>query len=74
MNRNKQLSNDYMRDLIVDIRCARRDNMPEYADKCINEFRVLWASRQHHKISRYGIPLANWPAPNIIKWEPCDAL
>lgn len=52
-----QLTRFYLRDLISDIRCARRDGMPEYALKCAEEFRALWAGRHDAKIERYGIPV-----------------
>jgi hypothetical protein len=34
-----------LRDLVTDIRCARRDGLPDYAIKCVAEFRALWPRR-----------------------------
>lgn len=50
---DKQLVYASLRDLVVDIRCARRDHceanpLLAYAEKCIAEFRVLWATRHKH--------------------------
>ena len=46
----KELVYAYLRDLINDIRCARRDHSPQnpllkYADDCIAEFKPMWANR-----------------------------
>jgi hypothetical protein len=58
-----QLAFAYLRDLIVDIRCARRDHtdanpLLAYADKCAAEFRRLWPVRHGAHIGRYGVPVA----------------
>lgn len=60
---DKNLTRDYLRDLVNDIRCARRDDCPAnpllaYADKCAAEFRTLWASRHNARIGKYGVPQA----------------
>jgi hypothetical protein len=54
--RDTKLTRDYLRDLASDIRCARRDAMPDYAGKCVNEFRALWANRHGARIGKYGVP------------------
>ena len=46
----KQLLYHTLRDLIVDIRCARLDHCEAnpllgYAEKCIAEFRAMWPHR-----------------------------
>jgi hypothetical protein len=53
---SQQLRNAYLRDLISDIRCADRDRMPEYRDKCKAELAKLWSKRHSARINRYGIP------------------
>ena len=50
------LTRFYLQDLIVDIRCARRDGLHKYASKCEGEFRALWPTRHNATIDRYGIP------------------
>ena len=47
---------DYLRDLAVDIRCARRDGLPSYAAECVDTFRTLWPRRHAARIDRYGVP------------------
>jgi hypothetical protein len=53
---NDSLRRDYIRDLVVDVRCARRDNMPEYAEKCLAEISALLANRHNFRIGKYGLP------------------
>lgn len=48
----KELAYALLKDLAVDIRCARRDHCEAnpllgYAEKCIVEFRALWATRHN---------------------------
>lgn len=45
----RQLDYATLRDLVVDIRCARRDGMSDYAEQCAAKFRRLWASRHGSK-------------------------
>ena len=52
----KQLQHDYMRDLIVEVRCAERDGLHEYAQKCRDSLRRLWKTRHSPKIDKYGVP------------------
>ena len=40
-----ELERAYIRDLIVDIRCAERDGLPEYANKCRKELEEVWRTR-----------------------------
>lgn len=35
----------YIRDLIIDIRCAERDGLPEYADRCRRLLSKAWPKR-----------------------------
>lgn len=47
---NKELAYAYLKDLVIDIRCARRDHCAAnpllgYAETCIAEFRALWNRR-----------------------------
>jgi hypothetical protein len=62
----KKLQYDYMRDLIVDIRCARRDGLNQYATECTHQFRALWKTRHNAKIGPYGMPL-DLPAINTTE-------
>lgn len=54
--RDTALTYDYLRDLVVDIRCARRDRLDEYAAKQTTEFRRLWSTRRETRITKYGVP------------------
>lgn len=50
----KQLLYSTLRDLIADIRCARRDHCAAnpllgYAEKCIAELKSLWVCRHNEK-------------------------
>ena len=47
-----------IRDLISDVRCAERDNMPEYAAKCQRELAVVWPLRNTGK---YELDHNGWP-------------
>ncbi len=50
----KRLALDTLRDLAVDIRCARRDGLPGYAEDCRREFRRVWALRHTARIGTHG--------------------
>jgi hypothetical protein len=56
-----KLIRDYLRDLIVDIRCARRDGLPLYAEECEAKFRAVWPQRFGLTVDRYGLPLLSRP-------------
>jgi hypothetical protein len=45
-----------IRDLRADVRCALRDGMPEYAEKCRAELVSIYRNRHACKIGRYGWP------------------
>jgi hypothetical protein len=51
-----QMARFYLQDLVVDIRCARRDGLSEYAEKCAQEFRSLWSGRHAATIDKHGAP------------------
>ena len=51
---SKSLARDNIRDLVVDVRCAMRDGLPDYADRCREAIRVYWRKRHNPKIDRYG--------------------
>lgn len=53
-----ELCREYLRDLIVDVRCAERDGLPDYAKACREKIRALWPTRHTPRINRYGEPLA----------------
>lgn len=53
----EQLARYYLLDLIVDIRCARRDGHEAYAQDQVAEFRRVWKIRHAPAIDRYGIPI-----------------
>ena len=55
--RSQRLSYDYLKDLVVDIRCARRDGLSAYAEQQVQEFRRVWRWRNVVAIGRYGIPI-----------------
>lgn len=38
--------NDTIRDLVVDVRCAERDGLAEYATLCRQDIQRLWARRR----------------------------
>lgn len=65
MDRQTSLTFDYLRDLISDIRTARKHKLeyPQYRDNqeiieadSIREFRKLWTKRHGARIGRFGIP------------------
>jgi hypothetical protein len=45
-----ELTRFYLHDLVTDIRCARRDDMPDYAQKVTAEFRALWTGRHTDEV------------------------
>lgn len=54
--KNAALTRDWLRDLIVDIRCARRDGLTGYEAKCTRAFRRIWRRRHRCVTDRYGVP------------------
>lgn len=48
------LARDYLRDLIVEIRCARRDGHAAYAVECVQKVKNLWRKRHNTHPDRYG--------------------
>lgn len=58
----RRLTNDYLRDLVADLRCARRDCAQEYAQDCMRTFRRLWPRRHTvGSLTRFGIPIPSRP-------------
>ena len=56
---NADLISDYMRDLEIDILCAERDGLPDYAAKCRAELAKLMQTKTADiKIDQYGMPHA----------------
>lgn len=55
----QRLVNDCIRDLIVDVRCAYRDNLPDYAEQCKRGIARIFATRHTVKLNRYGYPTPN---------------
>ena len=53
---NTSLYRDALRDLVADIRCAERDGLQAYSDKCRSELAALWAGRKAACIGRWGYP------------------
>ncbi len=53
---NQALTRYYLQDLVVSIRCARRDGQDGYAQVCVDEFRALWPHRLRAVLDRYGVP------------------
>ena len=51
-----ELARASLRDLIVDIRCARRDGpeLADYATKCAERVRAIWPWRHDPVIGRFG--------------------
>lgn len=49
-----------LRDLISDIRCAERDKMPKYADKCRRDLKKVFPLRHTggQELNIYGWPTA----------------
>lgn len=52
---NSSLTTDYMRDLEVDIECAERDGLTNYANKCRRELDGLHNAKSIH-VDHWGIP------------------
>lgn len=50
------LKSDLMGDLITDYRCAIRDNHLTYANKCLDEIKIIFKNRHKLKYNRYGYP------------------
>ena len=48
------LVRDSLRDLVVDVRCAERDGLPDYAAKCRADIARIWPLRHTASIGRYG--------------------
>lgn len=48
---------DIVADLLVDIRCAERDGLKDYAEKCRKEFDYILENRRTLKFDRYGSPV-----------------
>lgn len=42
---------DYIKDLIIDIRCAKRDGMPKYEEKCKAELARIFPLRNSKGVS-----------------------
>ncbi len=64
MQNSTNLTRDYLRDIVTDIRCARRDGLTDYAKQCEGIFRILFPSRHQASIDRYGMPRVISPAPD----------
>lgn len=62
MNRQVSLVRDIIRDLIIDVRCAERDGLPDYASKCRADLARIIPTRHAPSLDRYG-----WPT--ILKAE-----
>jgi len=47
-----------IRDLIADVRCAERDNLPEYAEQCRQDIKRLFPLRHsgRRELNIYGWP------------------
>jgi len=53
----KQNVIDIVKDLLVDIECAERDGLKEYADKCHKELCYIVENQKTMKFDRYGSPV-----------------
>lgn len=62
--RAKHLTREYVRDLVVEIRCAWRDNLPNYAEKRERELSYLFSNRHGTRIDHYGMPYIPTEAQN----------
>ena len=51
---NASLIRDNIRDLISDVRCAERDGLHDYADRCRDAVRRYFRGRHSAKIDRWG--------------------
>lgn len=45
---------DIVADLVVDIRCAERDGLKDYAEKCRKELDYILENQKTLKFDRYG--------------------
>lgn len=57
IDRKVKLTFDYLRDLLTDIRCARRDGLERYAREAELEFRAYWPNRHRCEIGIWGMPV-----------------
>ena len=48
---------DIVADLLVDIRCAERDGLKDYAEKCRKELDYILENHRTLKLDRYGSPV-----------------
>lgn len=48
---------DIVADLLVDIRCAERDGLKDYAEKCRKELDCILENHRTLKFDRYGSPV-----------------
>ena len=53
----KQQVKDLIHDLMVDIKCADRDGLTEYAEKCRKELYHIIGNHLTLKFDRYGSPV-----------------
>jgi hypothetical protein len=70
---SERLTRDNLRDLVTEIRCARRDScttndLRDYECRCVSRFRVIWGNRHNCLISRYGESIP--PAQVSIESQP----
>lgn len=50
---NKKIK-DIISDLVIDIRCAERDGLKDYAEKCRKELYYILENQKTLKFDRYG--------------------
>ena len=67
---DNSLARDYLRDLIVDIRCAKRDGLTQYAADCTAKLQKLWSARHSPVIDKYGMFVT--PKPHDIGQSNAD--
>lgn len=48
---------DIVADLVVDIQCADRDGLKDYAEKCRKELDYILENQKILKFDRYGSPV-----------------
>ncbi len=48
---------DIVADLVIDIRCAERDGLKDYAEKCRKELDYILENQKTLKFDRYGSPV-----------------
>ena len=53
----EQRVKDIVLDLLVDIKCADRDGLKEYAEKCHKELCYILDNHKTLKFDRYGSPV-----------------